>query len=77
MDYIFSLLYRIRGLFSGDYTLAVWQILLIRQIKSTPFKIVWLFCFCHAARGMALLKFFKQQEKPSKGNPLATIKKIS
>ena len=45
------------------------EFLLIRQIKSTPFKIVWLSYLLHAALGMTLLKFFKQQEKPSKANP--------
>ena len=44
----------------------IWQfgkLVLICQIKITPFQFVGLSYYLHAALDMALLKFFKQQEK--------------
>ena len=64
-------MYRIRGLFGGDFNLVVWRIFIDTPNLKHAILNCGLSYFLYASLGMALRKFFKQQEKPSKGNLLS------
>ena len=69
--------YHIRGLFGGEFNLAVWQIKIkLPNLKHTILQSNRLPYYFHTTRGMAFLKFFKRQEKTSDANSLLSRKEI-